>query len=205
MVLCVDTTIVLKNSPFITRQRVQDNVNVIVCCLFHPSFVALCRCAFSRLCKNGETAANELLPQYVTGAVLVKLLGCWPNHVSFLRKVWFTLPLQFPLHDSGKPLRGPNRPRYARRSYLTRKKGLLDECSWKVGTARCPAQGEFSGHFCCEMAASEPCIWKVRKQTTKSCALAPTRNMMAHTEGRRQKNMKQKKKKQKAMAVFRLT
>ena len=65
MVLCVDTTIVLKNSPFITRQRVQDNVNVIVCCLFHPSFVALCRCAFSNLCKNGETAANELLPQYV--------------------------------------------------------------------------------------------------------------------------------------------
>jgi len=44
------------------EELLQDNVNFIVCCLFPPSFVALCRRAFSHLCKNGETAANELLP-----------------------------------------------------------------------------------------------------------------------------------------------
>jgi hypothetical protein len=55
MVLCVDTTLVVlkKHSPFITEtERVQDNVDVIICCLFHPSFVCPVRSVTSAKLEN---------------------------------------------------------------------------------------------------------------------------------------------------------
>jgi hypothetical protein len=58
---------------------------------------------------------------------------------------------------------------------------------WELQGVR-PAQEKFSGHFWCYMAASEPLIWEVRKQTTKSSVVLTSDEEYSGAYERKKKN-----------------